>query len=1655
MGAATHFNYELNSIPNSKRTLTIYKPVVDSVIVVDTTDIDEEDLVAQLESQSRDYQYYLKWFYEDYGIVAWVSNDKYVHLTLYEWKGYWKSTFLKEIYVDNWVEFNYEDPKQYVPIYLHTPTETINLTDPIEYDVHYSQLFGYKPLPPHKVVDTQSFWTIKRLQNYLQDNPDAYVTIENNVIYSDDLKNYNIYEYEEVTEETSNDHTTSYHYVFQQDYERFTDYYPDIWNSIVTSGGYYSSTTTYSIGLKAVYHRLTGVDRAYFSCEKSDLDDSEVRIAFTRSRPSVNDKYTYYSYHYSPDLNVQLNRDFFTITVNQNIYELVENPDTYSLVYHRETDSPDWNCLTFGRGAASVIGEDDFDIDLGYYQVGNQVECGDDYFVIVNLGTQRHLRYVWDKVSSSWQSSAINTDGQCYTNIITHPNYYVMVRDYTSNRDDDYHPGFDLYVKNELSEFIEMNVRGITSTDDTGGSSIHSTDDVNINNPFTQDEDLSYQNCLEYSVTPGPNFIVCTGKFMVDRGNFKTFQQIFEWEEVGDSIQLLPHLNEPITDFTGSAYVNISQDYVSTLVYKDYGFYNTYQDNILNRVNDDSRCAILNLSSFMGENMTLGHFMLTRPVISGVTPDMNFLSFLYSGHGDENNEFFRYATKIEPDAENIFADFSIDLGNTYLQKRANIAPQIFSEYIIKNNIRNVNYGSHFGLSDFNRLNDGKFDLNFVNDCGDIISARRDFFWERTDNLPFTSEDSLFIRRAQAYSYSMMDEFIPKMNFTKSIIGSNYFLLDDDNPLTTPQIGFIRNGDIVRHVKDSGSSREFAWHLQDVSPELDIFDVSGNYIFLEKFNTNRTDSLQIYRVSNINAPDIIVQDSTISENPLDISVSSLYFYNDSRDTEPFMVINYEYKTETALMSYNGSTAQYAEVTQRINDNLGYTKTYYCNDVDNIAFNSYQESNNCVNAMFGKVLRTEAADSTGNIFSTNTNFYKYMSDSLNTAIKLKETINVTDNFEKRTLFNYIESNGRVRSVKTVQDGYSDKEVITIYWDDLFGKEKLYLNDKSVFEIQKIDDEVVSAKYNIWEEEDEEWVIKASYAYTGPRTANISIPVIPEGYPDVYNNWQRTALILEYDDNLQVKSQIGTNDIKTVNYKNTIEDVLLYTASNCDASEALAESFEYYESLVLNSQDFNYSSPNYYCTLNGTAKTGNTSMIVSEDPNYFKMLLKEGRTYKLSYWEKKRDSNSTGDISIQLKNLYSNQNVDLFQSQPSSVGEWELKTFYFTHTLGQTGFTDPSDVLFEIKLTNSATGSTQLIDDLRISPVDATLTSFTYNPTKSRITSTTDNNNNIVYQIYNYLDEKAYTLDTDYISYQSTNIFFNQTKDFSITYPSSSYEQIYSNTDFRKNVGLSASTLDKGFFESFEYDSWEDNWSVTGQGLFRDNIHNEIKSLNSDSFTITRSNFDASGKDLIFEFDAKILSNFITLNICGVQQSVAASTNSGIEWGLPGSSEVFSIDLPADQWHHYMFVLRKGDSSSTHDKLALYVDGVCLNMNMLVPVASYTSSDISFGSLGNGNTLDNISVFVNPELKFSYLSGLTKEEQQVVFNFKDESKHLLKKLRYDENGIAIEEYPMISTDKFTGGFVVDSVVDQEYSTFFSTSNYSTMYEYEKSPRKRYSEL
>lgn len=285
-----------------------------------------------------------------------------------------------------------------------------------------------------------------------------------------------------------------------------------------------------------------------------------------------------------------------------------------------------------------------------------------------------------------------------------------------------------------------------------------------------------------------------------------------------------------------------------------------------------------------------------------------------------------------------------------------------------------------------------------------------------------------------------------------------------------------------------------------------------------------------------------------------------------------------------------------------------------------------------------------------------------------------------------------------------------------------------------------------------------------------------------PDKFSNWQRTSNITQYDffgHPVEERGLDGNYTSSLYSYSGSLPVAIVKNARisrssvGADASYLGMESGQWQSEVSDNDYWALYTTPGYNDLVSDDANTGKYSIKIDKDavsggePTYgpTKDFLpsKANQTgkFKVSAWVKTESgfgAATSGALLIHSKvNSSSNNNA-----YPTTNGTTPANYIRFSDTNGkwkyiegiidvgairqQSGLSATEDLRLRVFPINENSSKYFLIDDIRVYPVNASMSTFAYDPVTWKVTAMTDENNVTTYYEYDKAGRLAKVLDQD---------------------------------------------------------------------------------------------------------------------------------------------------------------------------------------------------------------------------------------------------------------------------------------------------------------------
>ncbi len=712
--------------------------------------------------------------------------------------------------------------------------------------------------------------------------------------------------------------------------------------------------------------------------------------------------------------------------------------------------------------------------------------------------------------------------------------------------------------------------------------------------------------------------------------------------------------------------------------------------------------------------------------------------------------------------------------------------------------------------------------------------------------------------------------------------------------------------------------------------------------------------------------------------------------------------YKYDTTTATYDPTGMVAQYNEVevipgsSDGIAKPFGSTKNYFFNGLpynqSRLAYppnDAYTNARDYYNLLEGLTYATKVYDQNGTTVDSTANYWKVVTKALGAKdqgayARLMKTTSVVDGVEK-IVENTYNNLGLTLETKTYNynwDGNLDTLTQNFkYWYEAYDTSRtLNLLTPVIQTTTKTNTTVTSVSATTWKEWfTGKWAPHKTYQWKGTGSSNFNFDSWSgSGEPTV--DWLKTSEILTM---LTEGAVLKTKDIDGI-YQSTLYDYPklrpIAAFSNARISqwyvgdEASFINFEF-GSATSNVRDNDYWEFPAFNSISSIAHTGRKSCSLNADNNSaipvdgprrdFRPPDTTGqkRKYVLSCWV--RTQAGFGANKGQLI-IHSKQDFDNYHTPyPNVPGAYIAVNFSDTQGKWQyvEAFLDLKQVRADGNIANNELLRLRcypvnyddthylLVDDLRLSPLDAPFAGTVYDPDYDVVTATIGTNGETVRSVYDNFQRPIATVGPNENVTSVSAPYYSRNGDNDAFAPND------------PNSSLSATARYGGVFDDFNdgdangWDLTDGNWQITSDGKLKN------------------TGVDAG--------DHAVLLNFSYANY-GVRAQIkhlSGSTGFGIKignilvqwigkWELRDGGTFVKDETVTPLTDHWLLI--------TSDKAVFFFADGKLIFKEIRPATISGQLKLYTGAVGTQVTFDDILVFRDPQLSMVYLDGAGKQRQ-----------------------------------------------------------------------------
>ncbi len=817
------------------------------------------------------------------------------------------------------------------------------------------------------------------------------------------------------------------------------------------------------------------------------------------------------------------------------------------------------------------------------------------------------------------------------------------------------------------------------------------------------------------------------------------------------------------------------------------------------------------------------------------------------------------------------------------------------------------------------------------------------------------------------------------------IGSDFYVYEDhvNGQPNGPAIRFVKNGQWGTTFTLLGGG---AYKLHTV--------MNNTIVAKNASDLKNATTLELFRAVNKSALGALT----------DFPVTSIEIF----DGYDYQYTSFMYNEATASYDPSGNVAQYNEVemipgsSDGVAKPLGATKNYFFNGLSNndllvdypTDFDS-TNADNYYNLLKGLPYKTIVYNSSAAEVSSTTNYWKVYTRQLGnkeqgTLFRLTKTSNKVDGVEK-IVENTYNAFGLAATTKTYNhnwDGNLDTHTQTFkYWHEAYNTDLSENFFTPVIQtITQTNNTVTSVTATTWKEWfTAKWAPHKSYQWNGSGSSSFDFASW-SGAGEPSTGWLKTSettTMITEGAVLQTKDVDGVHQATLYDYPK-LRPIAAFTNARISQSSIGAEAsfvnFEY-GSATSNARDNDYWEFPALNSISAIAHTGRKSVLLNADNNAATTvygptrdfrppdLAGQQRQYVLSCWV--RTETGFGASKGQLI-IYSKQDSDIDHSvYPTSVpaayvainisdtqGQWQYLEAYLDLKSVRASGSVADNTLLRLRCypVNNDDTHYLLLDDLRLSPVDAPFSATVYDPDYDLVTATLGANGETMRSVYDNFqrpiaavgpNENVASVSARYYSRGGNN------DNFSTTDP---------------NSALSAGARNGGVFDDFNdndangWDRSDGNWTITADSKLKN------------------TGVDAS--------DHAVLLNFSYANY-GVRAQVKylSGTNAfGLKigsilvqwigkWELRDGGAFVKEETVTPLTDNWLLI--------TSDKTVLFFADGKLIFKESRPATISGQLKLYTGASGTQVTFDDIVVFRDPQLGIAYLDGAGKTRQTQTLN------------------------------------------------------------------------
>ena len=819
------------------------------------------------------------------------------------------------------------------------------------------------------------------------------------------------------------------------------------------------------------------------------------------------------------------------------------------------------------------------------------------------------------------------------------------------------------------------------------------------------------------------------------------------------------------------------------------------------------------------------------------------------------------------------------------------------------------------------------------------------------------------------------------------IGHNYYVYDQlNNPCS---IGYYKDGQ---------------WQTTNTSLGGTCYyiDQCNSNIIIAK-NSNISDNitrLSLYYVNNYSATGSLV----------DYPVSSITV-NDGYSTNAILTF-FEYTENTATFDASGTMAQYNEVKVKpgnSNGTFGYTKHYFFNDLPRSELNpafpandSYTNAEDYYGALKGQSYSTLVYDSSDQPVSSTKNYFKVFSKTLGIKdighySRVTKVVSSINGLETIKTMSYNSNNGLIQELVETNTDNSVRKTTTSYaYSNYTGMENNHMLSQvcqqTIYEqISSIDYPHASTATTYKQWPGGFWAPNKTYQWTETNPADTLNTFYFNSWssdlsePGAASKWKRLSKILDIDSNgnvLSTNSASTSSDglVSTQKYGYNSKLPVASISNAYGNSTALGSECGYigFESNDETSATFadndywslysrnDFSKDAYSGLFSRKIMPRSGSDMYGPTRDFQPPTSGQNRKYVISCWVKTDVNNNCVSLRVHDKTGDVNAPVDLPTEidYAQGTGDWEYLQVVID--MGQT-----TAEKFLVFIMNESYTYSALVDEFRVHPVDAQMTTVAYDPVTLAVITKVDNNSIANHVRYDHLGRTVASLDYKKRVLSLSDYFYSRDNSATDTFDSDNPNSV---TSVASNGG--------GEFDDFEAENALEKYTEANDvGTATWALDNGmLKSTDvSDGYSIF-GNTDNVYSDFVLECDVKYDSDqqwggFYLRSQDGVlSNGVHVDVNTwrcGLRFHT-GCTDVYvdNAKLTYGVWHHVKIIV-------IGPRYEIWVDGI---LKVSTECNKYSSGYCGFISpYYKGNVyFDNFTISELPVISTSFSDGLGRSIQ-----------------------------------------------------------------------------